>query len=157
MSREIFNTDKKSLRGRIKQIRNAQNLTQQAFAKSLGIAQGFLSELEKGKYEPTQTILMAICYLYQINIDWLLTGEGQMYRHSDTDTGTDTLKIDIKDIPLYNIKEWLDEFWAAAGDDEKAWLKIEFGRCFPEYKDWLLKKELDEAGEPPLSQANGAA
>ncbi|MFN3481222.1 MAG: helix-turn-helix domain-containing protein, partial [Thermodesulfovibrionales bacterium] len=63
---------------RIKQIRQHFNLTQQAFARSVGISQSFLSELEKGKTEPSQPLILAICYRYSINKDWLLTGEGNM-------------------------------------------------------------------------------
>ena len=56
----------------------SKTLTQKKFANSLGIAQGFLSELERGIYKASKTLLIAIENLYQINISWLLTGEGDM-------------------------------------------------------------------------------
>ncbi len=55
--------------------------------------------------------------------------------------------VKIQDIPLYNIKAWLDEFWAKASEDEKAWLKIEF-------KEWLLKKEQLERKDASPPEAN---
>lgn len=64
---------------RIKKVRLVKNLTQQAFANSLGISQGYLSEIEKGIKQPSDTLLIAIQYLYKINKDWLLTGEGEMF------------------------------------------------------------------------------
>lgn len=58
-------------------VRELKSLTQQQFAQYLGIAQGFLSEIERGKYEPRKPLLLAISYLYKINYDWLVTGKGE--------------------------------------------------------------------------------
>jgi len=133
-----INSLNSSINERLKQVRIDKSLTQKVFAKSLGIAQGFLSEIEKGKKQPSDTLLLALSYRYKINIDWLLSGEGEMYNKEGGMAPESLAKIDIKDMPLYNIKEWLDEFWTSASEEEKAWLKIEFGRLFPEYKEWLL-------------------
>lgn len=74
LSRKKFNTD---INQRIKMVRELKNLTQQEFAEQLGIAQGFLSEIERGRYQPRKPLLLAIAYLYQINYDWLLTGKAK--------------------------------------------------------------------------------
>lgn len=73
MSRKKFDTD---INLRIKNVREEKSLTQQVFAEHLGIAQGFLSELERGKYKPRKPLLLAISYLYKINYEWLTTGKG---------------------------------------------------------------------------------
>lgn len=65
---------------RIKQIRLSKGLTQKEFADSLGIVQGFLSGLERGKKSPSDTLLIALCHLYEINQEWLDTGTGEMYK-----------------------------------------------------------------------------
>ena len=74
MSRKKFDTD---INLRIKMVRELKSLTQQQFAEYLGIAQGFLSEVERGKYEPRKPLLLAISYLYKINYEWLITGKGE--------------------------------------------------------------------------------
>jgi len=65
---------------RIKEVRLSRGLTQQAFASKLGIVQGFLSDVERGKKYPSDTLLIALCHLYEINEEWLLTGNGEVSR-----------------------------------------------------------------------------
>lgn len=74
MSRKKFDTD---IKLRIKLVREQKSLTQQQFAESLGVAQGFMSELERGRYQPKKPLLLAIAYLYKINYEWLSTGKGE--------------------------------------------------------------------------------
>ena len=64
-----------SLGGRIRQVRRNRGLTQRDFAESLGIAQGFLSSIECGKKSPSTTLLIAMMHLYQIEAQWLFSGE----------------------------------------------------------------------------------
>lgn len=78
MSREKLRCDK-NLGQRIKHIRELKGLTQQEFASSLGITQGFLSEIERGIKPPSETLLLLIAYRYAINYDWLRTGEGEIF------------------------------------------------------------------------------
>jgi len=69
-----------SLGRRIKEIRLNKGLTQKEFADSIGIVQGFLSGIEREKKTPSDTLLIALCNLYEINETWLTSGEGEMYR-----------------------------------------------------------------------------
>ncbi|MBI3584240.1 MAG: helix-turn-helix transcriptional regulator [Nitrospinae bacterium] len=71
---------KKNIGDRIKQVRKAQHLTQQAFARILGITQGFYTGIETGKYSTSNEILTCITSNFNINLNWLLTGEGEMYK-----------------------------------------------------------------------------
>jgi len=56
---------------RIKQLRIARGLTQKEFADSLGIVQGYLSGIERGKKIPSNTLLMALCFVYGVSKEWL--------------------------------------------------------------------------------------
>ena len=67
-----------SIGDRIKAVRIQNGLPQHAFAKSIGIAQSYLSELEKGKKTPSETLLIALSYRYALEIEWLMSGKGQM-------------------------------------------------------------------------------
>lgn len=58
---------------RIKCIRKENNLNQSQFAKSIGISQGNLSEIEMGNSNPSAETLVSIRVQYNINLNWLLT------------------------------------------------------------------------------------
>jgi len=73
-------TQPQTMGRRIKEIRLKKGLTQKEFADSLGIVQGFLSGIEREKKTPSDTLLIALCNLYEINPSWLASGEGEMYR-----------------------------------------------------------------------------
>lgn len=58
---------------RIKCIRKENNLNQSQFAKSIGISQGNLSEIEMGNSNPSAETLISIRAQYNVNLNWLLT------------------------------------------------------------------------------------
>jgi repressor LexA len=67
------------LADRIKQLRRAKGLTQQAFADSLGIVQGYLSGIERGRKIPSHTLLMALCHIHGVREEWLFGGIGEVF------------------------------------------------------------------------------
>lgn len=68
-----------SISQRIKQLRLANGLTQKAFADSLGIVQGYLSGIERGKKIPSYTLLMALCHVHGVRAEWLCGGNGAKF------------------------------------------------------------------------------
>ncbi|MBI4620609.1 MAG: helix-turn-helix transcriptional regulator [Desulfobacterales bacterium] len=78
MSRKKSYSNKKSLGTRLKELRLSKKLTQQEFADTSGISQGYLANVEAGRYKPDGDILIRIANKFIINLDWLLTGEGEM-------------------------------------------------------------------------------
>ena len=79
MSRKI-SIDDKIICERIKDLRSELKITGSEFANKIGISQGYLSDIENANSSPKKTLLLAISYIYNINYDWLLTGEGEMIR-----------------------------------------------------------------------------
>jgi transcriptional regulator with XRE-family HTH domain len=65
---------------RIKQLRG--NLTQEEFAKAIGIKRTLISDYETGRTKPTSDILEKISRKGNVNVNWLLTGEGERYVHN---------------------------------------------------------------------------
>lgn len=65
---------------RIKQVRKLNKMTQKSFAESLGIVQGFLCAIERGKKYPSDTLLIAMQHLYDIDPEWLHSGNGRVNR-----------------------------------------------------------------------------
>lgn len=78
LTREI--ESRPSLGERVKFIRTSKGMTQKTFSASLGIAQGFLCSIERGRKIPSDTLMVAIQHLYRINREWLYDGEGECYK-----------------------------------------------------------------------------
>jgi len=50
-------------------------MTQDQFARRIGITQSHLSALERGDNDPSASVLLAISREFGKSVDWLLTGE----------------------------------------------------------------------------------
>lgn len=69
-----------SIGDRIKLVRRQNKMTQKTFAESIGIVQGFLCAIERGKKTPSDTLLIALQHQYCISQEWLTEGSGPMER-----------------------------------------------------------------------------
>lgn len=64
---------------RIKTLRIALGLKQKELCEAVSVSQSFLSQVEKGHFQPSIQLLSGIALAYpQINTHWLLTGLGEM-------------------------------------------------------------------------------
>lgn len=70
---------KKILNDRIKLIRKSLGLTQDEFGKRLGLTRGAITNIELNKTEPKPLLIDLICRIFNVNEDWLRTGEGEMF------------------------------------------------------------------------------
>jgi transcriptional regulator with XRE-family HTH domain len=68
--------DWKKVGRRIRELRGF-DMTQEAFARCIGVSQGYLSSIEHGKKEVSAEILLRISQEFGQSVDWLLTGEGR--------------------------------------------------------------------------------
>ena len=65
---------------RIVQIRKFLNLSQKDFAEKIGLKQGSLCDLEKGRANITDRIILLICSQFNVNEEWLRSGNGNMFQ-----------------------------------------------------------------------------
>ena len=63
---------------RLQKARKALHVTQVEFGESLGITQSAISAVESGKVKLTDRLAQSIQSTYNINVEWLRTGEGEM-------------------------------------------------------------------------------
>lgn len=60
---------------RLRSARNSKRLTQHQVADTLGLNFTTISKYENDKSQPDNEILQKMSVLYDVSIDWLLTGE----------------------------------------------------------------------------------
>ncbi len=65
---------------RIKELRKTIGLTQDEFAKRIGLARSSVAKYEIGEREPNNAIILSICRIFNVNESWLRDGEGEMFK-----------------------------------------------------------------------------
>ena len=65
---------------RIKEFRKVLGLSREEFANKLGLkSRGKIENIELGRTSPDEPFLDLICKTYNINPEWLRTGQGEMF------------------------------------------------------------------------------
>ncbi len=67
------------MKDRIKKIRKELDLTQQKFADRLGVQRNTIAMYEMGRSLPSDAIMRSICREFNVNEEWLRTGQGEMF------------------------------------------------------------------------------
>ena len=70
---------------RIKEARKSLGLTQDKFGERLGVGRSAISNIEAGSRGVTDQIRLSVCREFNVNEDWLRTGEGSMFSEPDED------------------------------------------------------------------------
>jgi len=68
----------KTLGERLTYARKSKRITQVSLAERIGVSRGVVYNIEKNLTSPQPIVLTAICHTLGVNLDWLLTGEGDM-------------------------------------------------------------------------------
>jgi transcriptional regulator with XRE-family HTH domain len=85
---------------RLKQIRQNLGFSQQKLADKLGIQRNIIGDIERGKVKkPNFNLLRKLEEIYDINPDWLLTGEKEMYKKESAKN----IKQEITEVENNNI------------------------------------------------------
>ena len=71
------------IKNRIYSIREALSLSQEAFGKRIGVTRSAVSNYESGDRNITERTIILICSEFNVNKEWLRTGEGDMFLVSD--------------------------------------------------------------------------
>ena len=68
---------------RIKKLRKILDLTQQEFAKRIGLKQNSIALIETGKRNTSIQTVLSICREFNVNEEWLKTGKGEMFNQNN--------------------------------------------------------------------------
>lgn len=88
---------------RIKELRMKLNLTQTELGNRIGITRAAISRIESGERKVTEQVFLAICREFNVNEEWLRTGQGEMF-----------IKMDRED----EITQWLGSLVSPNNDNE---------------------------------------
>ena len=64
---------------RIKELRKKLNMSQDVFAKTLGLTKNYISLVENGSRNLSEQSLKILCSALNVNEDWLRNGTGEMF------------------------------------------------------------------------------
>lgn len=67
------------MKDRIKKIRKEFDLTQQEFAERIGSKRNTIAKYETNTNVPSAAVISLICREFNVNENWLRTGEGEMF------------------------------------------------------------------------------
>ena len=109
------------MKDRIKCVRIDAGLTQSIFAERLGLKRNSVANYEIGRNTPLDAIINSICREFNVNEEWLRTGQGEMYCRSDSDDDFQTVmeEIGVKDPKARQII--LDYWHLSSSDKELFW------------------------------------
>ncbi len=70
---------------RMRQAREKLNLSQAAFGDGAGVGLGVIKNIDYNRTEPNSLYFDLLCKAYNIDRQWIETGEGEMFRESTQD------------------------------------------------------------------------
>jgi transcriptional regulator with XRE-family HTH domain len=118
-----------SIGKRLKKAIKDANIKMTDFSKKSGIPYTTIKRYIADDRAPSSQLMIKICKELHISADWLLTGQGEMYR----------TKPDPNKVTSVPVLEWLNKWWEDADEKYRNWLEVQMEKCFPEYAQWVKK------------------
>ena len=78
---------------RVKEVREAERLTQDKFSARIGIKRNSLANIELGRRTPSNQVILSICREFNVREEWLRHGIGAMREET---TGTVIEELSVK-------------------------------------------------------------
>ena len=90
------------VKDRLKDLRKNLGMSQEAFAKELGLTKNYVSLVENGNRNLSTQSIKILCSLFNVNEEWLRTGNGEMFNpeipnDEISNMLADVLKLENKD------------------------------------------------------------
>ena len=108
---------------RIRELREFFGKSQEDFAQSLELSRNYISLVENGKRNMSSHTIKVLCTLYDVNENWLRTGEGMMFVEKTEDEEISEMLADIQLSGSSSFKHRLAVALARLDDDGWKWLE----------------------------------
>lgn len=74
------------MNNRLQQFLSAENISQSQFADTIGVARASVSHIIAGRNRPGYDFILSMSKHYpSLNLEWLITGKGKMYKGDSAD------------------------------------------------------------------------
>lgn len=108
---------------RLKELRKKLGLTQEEFAKRLGIKRNAVTNYEVGRNDPADLIVSLICREFSVNESWLRFGEGEIFIEKTKDEQIEDM---VNEIMVEKPEDFRRRFVRAlAALDADGWAALE--------------------------------
>ncbi len=108
---------------RIRELREFLGKSQEDFAQSLELSRNYISLVENGQRNMSSHTIKVLCTLYDVNENWLRTGEGMMFVEKTEDEEISEMLADIQLSGSGSFKHRLVVALARLDDDGWKWLE----------------------------------
>lgn len=121
---------------RVLEIRKVLGLTMDKFGEKLGVQKSAISKIEKDKVNLSDQMVKLICREYNVNYDWLMDGEGDMF----SDLPQTVLDELCSQYELDDLDRFIVELYVGLPKDVRDGIKARA-------KDLIQKREVSEGGK----------
>ena len=126
---------------RIRQLRKSLGLNQTEFGQRIGLQQNAISLMEKAGRKVTEKNILTICTQYNVNEEWLRTGEGEMF---------------VQKSPGDEISAFVGDILRGEPDFRQRFITV-LARMTPDEWKLLERKVLELADEIKKADPDGSA
>ncbi len=91
----------------MKALRKELGLKQTELAKSLDIVSSYISDIEAGKKTPGIEVIIKLHERYNVNFNYLFTGQGGMFYNKNNEINLDSRRQELGDEMLTQIQDLL--------------------------------------------------
>lgn len=111
------------MHNRIREARDTLKMSRAEFGSKIGVSGDVINNLERGRVEIKDHMIILICDKFNINETWLRTGEGEMFKQKGKDDLMVKLTMDILNEEEDSFKSRFVSLLARMTDDE--WKMVE--------------------------------
>lgn len=91
------------MKDRVKRVRTDCGMNQSDFGKKISISRSAVWKIENGENIPSEQTLSLICKEFNVNMDWLKNGIGEMYDYPKDETAAIVSDLLEENNPTYDI------------------------------------------------------
>lgn len=112
------------MNNRIKELRNELKMTQDDFAKKLGLARNSIANYEIARRIPSNAVIKSICREFGVSEDWLRNGTEPKYIPiEDEEAAYVSDLLEESDNDLFDLIKAIMKTYSESGEKEKIVLK----------------------------------
>ena len=122
---------------RVREIRNTLKLSLEVFGEKLGVTRAAMSNIERGQRNLTEQMAISICREYNVNYDYLMNGDGEMF-----DTLPQTILEELcKQYNLDGFDKILLEMYLEMTEAQRGFIKSEIHNMIEKVGRWEEKSK----------------